>query len=762
MIQPKAGGREPTIHDAATVAVEHKGGGAALDAGVSGRVGAHLGADFSGVRVHQDPLAQEATAAMGARAFAYGSDVFLGAGESGADLGLMAHELTHVAQQGAAGQRAPQRQVQVGDANTPAEHQADRVAAEITGGSGQPAHLLVDDGPVTAGQMLKLQFLDQLRAQVTDAANEELGPVYSAIGCPYIEQYFGRYAGQPAAAGEAVIKRLAPAARGARTAADMIPLVVARVRDGVRTWRDTGQLSPEIAAIESTATSAAPQAQAQALRAPDGRETTASLEADLGPGDRLDGTTAIRMSSALGVDVSAARIHTGAIAARKADEVGALAFAVSHNVVMGRRAPAAGTLEADALLAHELAHVAQQSAAAADPVARMQPISGESAAAEAHADHAAAGALAQLHGQKSGVARLAERLGGAFQTGLQLQRCQPGSTDKVPKDAVPAKNATPTTDAAPAKDAAPPPGDAADTGAPTQPSWVGSETKKAGSPTVKGAEFPTFEAVAKAYFGHDYLAYLVAKANPGLNPKKIGPKTEIKVPSAIEVPTAARGLEEDPDDTSSIMHETWDVERDPSGAAGSLTPSVPSSSSGVTLGHGYDMKERSGAQIERELTAAGVDKALAKKYRGAAGKQGSAARAWIKKNKPFTPITADQEKTLFRQEYQHVTDETVRFLADPSRGYEKDGDAWKLEVNFNTLNPKILAFLVDLKFRGDLNPSSWKYIHDAVVANKLEDLQPLVADKKNHKTYFYDNYNRYVSRCQIVGATPVSEADWNK
>jgi uncharacterized protein DUF4157 len=132
---------------------------------------------------------------MGARAFAYGSDVFLGAGESGADLGLMAHELTHVVQQGAAGQRAPQRQVQVGDANTPAEHQADRVAAEVTGGGGQPAHLLVDDGPVTAGQMLKIQFLDQLRAQVTDAANEELGPVYSAIGCPYIEQYFGRYAG---------------------------------------------------------------------------------------------------------------------------------------------------------------------------------------------------------------------------------------------------------------------------------------------------------------------------------------------------------------------------------------------------------------------------------------------------------------------------------------------------------------------------------------------------------------------------------------
>jgi hypothetical protein len=51
---------------------------------------------------------------MGARAFAYGSDVFLAAHESGGDLGLMAHELTHVAQQGAAGARTPQRRVEVG------------------------------------------------------------------------------------------------------------------------------------------------------------------------------------------------------------------------------------------------------------------------------------------------------------------------------------------------------------------------------------------------------------------------------------------------------------------------------------------------------------------------------------------------------------------------------------------------------------------------------------------------------------------------
>ena len=125
----------PSIDDAATAAVEHKDGGTPVDGGVAARVGAHLGADLSGVRVHSDPLAQEASAAIGARAFAHGGDVFLARGESPTDLGLMAHELTHVAQQGAAGQRALQRKVEVGAADSPAEREADAVASAVTGGA---------------------------------------------------------------------------------------------------------------------------------------------------------------------------------------------------------------------------------------------------------------------------------------------------------------------------------------------------------------------------------------------------------------------------------------------------------------------------------------------------------------------------------------------------------------------------------------------------------------------------------------------------
>ena len=57
-----------------------------------------FGVDTAPIRVHDDRDAAMTAAALGARAFADGSHIWLGAGESESDRGLMAHELAHVAQ----------------------------------------------------------------------------------------------------------------------------------------------------------------------------------------------------------------------------------------------------------------------------------------------------------------------------------------------------------------------------------------------------------------------------------------------------------------------------------------------------------------------------------------------------------------------------------------------------------------------------------------------------------------------------------------
>lgn len=57
-----------------------------------------LGLDPAGIRVHEGPEAARTAAALGARAFADGSHIWLGDGERSDDRELMAHELAHLAQ----------------------------------------------------------------------------------------------------------------------------------------------------------------------------------------------------------------------------------------------------------------------------------------------------------------------------------------------------------------------------------------------------------------------------------------------------------------------------------------------------------------------------------------------------------------------------------------------------------------------------------------------------------------------------------------
>ncbi len=80
------------------------GAGTPLAAEVRNRVEPVLGADLSGVTVHNNVAAHTATAAINARAFTHQNHIFLGAGQSDRDVSLMAHELTHTVQQGGAGQ----------------------------------------------------------------------------------------------------------------------------------------------------------------------------------------------------------------------------------------------------------------------------------------------------------------------------------------------------------------------------------------------------------------------------------------------------------------------------------------------------------------------------------------------------------------------------------------------------------------------------------------------------------------------------------
>lgn len=89
------------------------GGGQPLDARTRAFMEPRFGHDFSGVRVHTDAAASQSAEAVAARAYTVGGDIAFRAGEysPGGSGGqhLLAHELTHVVQQGAAGGLGAQR-----------------------------------------------------------------------------------------------------------------------------------------------------------------------------------------------------------------------------------------------------------------------------------------------------------------------------------------------------------------------------------------------------------------------------------------------------------------------------------------------------------------------------------------------------------------------------------------------------------------------------------------------------------------------------
>lgn len=84
----------------------NRGGGATLDGATQARMEGQLGHDFSKVRVHTGTEPNVLNQQLGARAFTVGSDIFFRSGayepESNSGQQLLAHELTHVAQQGTA------------------------------------------------------------------------------------------------------------------------------------------------------------------------------------------------------------------------------------------------------------------------------------------------------------------------------------------------------------------------------------------------------------------------------------------------------------------------------------------------------------------------------------------------------------------------------------------------------------------------------------------------------------------------------------
>ncbi len=153
-----------------------RGGGDPMPAEARGFFESRMGRDFSDVRIHSGPDAAAAAKSIGAKAYTQGTDVVFGAGHYAPDSPtgrtLLAHELAHVAQQGAADQTI-RRQT----SEQPEEWET--ALAEETGQSVDPelAEGAVDQGQTTEKKLSpEQQELAKLReeGQSKIAVNEKI------------------------------------------------------------------------------------------------------------------------------------------------------------------------------------------------------------------------------------------------------------------------------------------------------------------------------------------------------------------------------------------------------------------------------------------------------------------------------------------------------------------------------------------------------------------------------------------------------------
>lgn len=198
------------------------------------------------------------------------------------------------------------------------------------------------------------------------------------------------------------------------------------------------------------------------------------------------------------------------------------------------------------------------------------------------------------------------------------------------------------------------------------------------------------------------------------------------LPAAAAVPVTTPSAQGSQDDFQVDAGQlTFDAEgMEQRGRYFSRNPHVPTDSSGVTLGRGYDMRDKTPAGINADLTACGLDPAAASQFAKAAGLSGAAGKSFIVQNNLSNfEITPGQQKLLFALTYQQMVGDVLRICQKPDLVARYGATDWA------ALPAKVRDLVVDLRYRGDYTPSSRERIQPLLVANNSAAIAQLMAEE---------------------------------
>ncbi|WP_419569695.1 SH3 domain-containing protein [Rheinheimera sp.] len=156
----------------------------------------------------------------------------------------------------------------------------------------------------------------------------------------------------------------------------------------------------------------------------------------------------------------------------------------------------------------------------------------------------------------------------------------------------------------------------------------------------------------------------------------------------------------------------------------SRLPHVPSDNSGVTLGRGYDMRDKTPNQIQSDLSHCGINTDAASRFGAAAGLSGAAARSYISRQHLNSfEISPAQQQLLFALTYQQMQSDVLRICRKPDLVARYGPTDWA------QLPAKVQDLVVDLRYRGDYTPSSRLKLQPLLVRYNSGAMAQLMADE---------------------------------
>jgi hypothetical protein len=418
--------------------------GQSLDQSARSFMEQRFGFDFSKVQIHNNSLAHQSAKDINALAYTHQNDIVFGVGQyqpqTQSGKKLLAHELTHVLQQGK--KNTVQRMASMdlnGGKVPPSSPDPEKMMEEIltadvnTPGNAEAKFIVDDNTEPGEGQMQKTGFLNALNEAICQTVESALlGSKYTSENCPYIRAVFAKYKDRSPLYIEQLINHYAHVPDSAKSTDDLISVVQARVMSSVKMWLKTGDMIGVPDGIKSEINASMgsevkPAANDKAAGAVQFKEREGSARNNqypvtvmqsLGKGNPLEGSTRTKMEDAFNTDFSHVEIHTDSHAAHMASSMNARAFAVGNHIAFGTGEHKPGTLLGDALLAHELAHVEQQKGATGNELMNDQ----EEKYAEQEADQTAMKVMFKTYGKKGKK----HTNGVKLNRGLSLQKCDYG------------------------------------------------------------------------------------------------------------------------------------------------------------------------------------------------------------------------------------------------------------------------------------------------------------------------------------------------